>query len=65
MREEAGRGEAKASPPPPRRRRRRKMLTCRMIEREAVVEDVLRAHSVGVVTEGGDAVIPAGRQRVR
>jgi len=43
--------------------RMRMMLTRGMVEREAVVEDVLRAHPVGVVTEGGDAVIPAGTRR--
>ena len=39
------------------------MLTRRMIEGQAVVEDVLRVHFVGVVTKGSDTVIPARTQR--
>lgn len=35
------------------------MLACGVVERKAVVEDVLRVHPVGVVPKGSDAVIPA------
>lgn len=35
-----------------------------MVEGEAVVDDVLRVHFVGVVAEGSDAIIP-GRTRHR
>lgn len=42
------------------------MLACGVVERKAVVEDVLWVHPVGVVPKGSDAVIPARtRPRMR